>query len=150
MQLSFREVNKKDEQLLFEWRNDPDIRRWSFSNKQISFSDHQKYFKEKISDKKYLMWIFLYNKDPCGLVRINIENGKEIINYLISSKYRGKKLASKMLVHARKKICNLFPKTAIYAYTLPDNVISAKSLLSAGFTLERLEIKKEIYVYKCI
>ena len=52
MQLSFREVNKKDEQLLFEWRNDPDIRRWSFSNKQISFSDHQKYFKEKIVAKK--------------------------------------------------------------------------------------------------
>ena len=149
MQFSFREVDKKDEQLLFEWLNDPGTRRWSFDNKPISLTEHQKYLKEKIFDKKYFMWIFLCNNEPCGLVRISIENKKKIINYLIANEYRGKKLSSIMLILAKKKICDLFPKTSIYAYTLPENVISIKALLRAGFTLESSETKKKIYINKC-
>ena len=150
MQFSFREVDKKDEKLLFDWRNDPITRRWSFDDKPILFVNHQKYLKEKILDKKCLMWIFLLNNEPCGLVRLNIEDKKIILNYLISEKYRGQKLSSIMLILARKKICKLFPKVDIYAYTLPENVVSIKSLQRAGFTFKGSEINKKIYLYKCV
>ena len=150
MQFSFREVGEKDEKLLFDWRNDPITRRWSFDDKPILFANHQKYLKEKILDKKCLMWIFLLNNEPCGLVRYNIDDNKAILNYLISEKYRGQKLSSIMLILARKKICKIFPKVDIYAYTLPENAISIKSLQRAGFTFKGSEIKKNIYLYKCI
>ena len=150
MQFSFREVDKKDEKLLFDWRNDSITRRWSFDDKPILFVNHQKYLKEKILDKKCLMWIFLLNNEPCGLVRLNIEDKKIILNYLISEKYRGQKLSSIMLILARKKICKLFPKVDIYAYTLPENVVSIKSLQRSGFTFKGSEINKKIYLYKCV
>lgn len=150
MQFSFREVDQKDEKLLFDWRNDPITRRWSFDDKPILFNDHQKYLKEKILDKKCLMWIFLLNNEPCGLVRFNINDNEVILNYSISEKYRGQKLASVMLILARKKICKLFPKVDIYAYTLPENMASIKSLQRAGFKFKRLETNKKIYLYKCV
>ena len=150
MQFSFRDVGKKDEKLLFDWRNDPITRRWSFDDKPILFANHQKYLKEKILDKKCLMWIFLLNNEPCGLVRYNIDDNKAILNYLISEKYRGQKLSSIMLILARKKICKIFPKVDIYAYTLPENAISIKSLQRAGFIFQESKTNKKIYLYKCI
>ncbi len=150
MQFSFRDVEEKDEKLLFEWRNDPIARRWSFDNKPILFNNHQKYLKEKILDKKCLMWIFLLNNDPCGLVRFNIDDSRAILNYSIAEKYRGQKLSSIMLILSRKKICKLFPKIDIYAYTLPENIVSIKSLQRAGFIFKGFEREKNIYLYKCI
>tara|TARA_X000001036_G_C20402550_1_gene693421 strand:+ start:182 stop:634 length:453 start_codon:yes stop_codon:yes gene_type:complete len=150
VRFSFRKVNKSDEKLLFRWRNEKKTRLWSFNKKPISFGEHKIFFKDKISDKKNYMWIFLLDKKPCGLVRFNIKGKKIILSYLISKKYRGKKLASIMLIKAKKKICRRFAKATIYAQTLSKNAISIKSLLRAGFILNNSQGKKKIYIHKCI
>ena len=150
MKFSFRKVRKSDEKLLFIWRNDPKARRWSFKSKPISLFEHKKYFKLKLSDKKNHMWIFLLNNQPCGLIRISIKNKKAILSYLISDKYRGKKLASIMLVKAKNKICKKFPKVTIYAQTMKKNIISVKSLTRAGFTLKNSTNKKKTYIHSCL
>ena len=150
MKFSFREVNENDEKLLFDWNNDPFVRRWSFSKKTILLSEHKKYLKEKIFEKNFLIWIFLYNDDPCGLIRVKINNKQGMLSYLISKQYRGKKLSSVMLSLAVNKICKQFPKISFYAQILPDNTISAKSLLRAGFVLKNSEPNKTIYVQQCI
>ena len=55
-----------------------------------------------------------------------------------------------MLSLAVNKICKQFPKISFYAQILPDNTISAKSLLRAGFVLKNSELNKTIYVQQCI
>ena len=149
MKFSFREAKKKDEKLLFDWRNDSCVRKWSFSKKTISSSEHKKFFNEKINDKNYHMWIFQTNSTPCGLVRINIKDKNAVINYYIDKKYRGRKLSIIMLTMMRNKFCKKYPKKKIYAYTLSENIISTKSLSKAGFELQSIQDKKKIYVYKC-
>ena len=149
VKFSFREAKKKDEKLLLDWRNDSCVRKWSFRKKPISFSEHKKFFKEKIYDKNYHMWIFQKNSIPCGLVRINIKDKKAVINYYIDKKYRGRKLSIIMLTMMRNEFCKKYSKVKIYAYTLSKNIISTKSLLKAGFELESIKDKKRIYVYKC-
>ena len=150
MKFSFRKANKNDEKLLYIWRNEKKTRQWSFNKKPISLNEHKKFFKDNISNKKSYMWIFLLDSKPCGLIRINIKGKKAILSYLISKKYRGKKLASIMLIRAKTKICRKFSKVTIYAQTLSKNIISIKSLLRAGFTLKNSQGKKKIYMHKCI
>ncbi len=149
MKFSFREARKKDEKLLFDWRNDSCVRKWSFNKKPIIFLDHKKFFNEKINDKNYHMWIFQKNNLPCGLVRINNKGRRAVINYYIDKKFRGRKLSIIMLTLMRKQFCKKFPKTKIYAYTLSENIISTKSLSKAGFNLESTKNEKKTYVYKC-
>lgn len=150
MKYSFKEVTLKDEKLLFDWYSDPEVKKWSFNKKSISISEHKKYLREKISNKNYMMWIFLFNNNPSGIVRLNIKGNKVILSYLISGDYRGKKLSSLMLKLAINKICKKFPKVIIFAYTKPKNKISIKSLLRVGFVLNGVEENKNIYMHKCV
>jgi len=149
VKFSFRDATLKDEKLLFDWNNDPEVRKWSFKKKTIIYSEHKKYFKEKISDINYMIWIFLFDNNPCGLVRFSIENDKVILSYLISKNYRGQKLSSVMLKLAINKICVEFPKITIFAYTMIENELSIKSLLRAGFVANGTEENKKIYMHKC-
>ena len=150
MKFSFRKVKKKDEKILFEWNNDFQVRRWSFNKKVISLNEHKEYIKKKIKQKNFIMWLFLYNKKPCGLIKISKSKNKAILSYLISKKYRGKKIASIMLFRAKQKFCKKFPNISILAYVLPKNKISTKSLLRAGFTLKGSKKNKKIYIHQCV
>lgn len=149
MKFTFRDATLKDEKILFDWRNDSEVRRWSFNNKIINYSEHQKYLKEKISDENYKIWIFLFNDNPCGLVRLSFERDKVFLSYLISKNYRGKKLSSVMLKLAINKICNQFHNINIFAHTKPENKTSIKSLLRAGFISNGMDENKKIYMHKC-
>ena len=145
-----RKVNKSDAKLLLDWSNDLTVRRWSFNKKPISLLEHKKYLKNFFNKKNFIMWIFLFKKKPCGLVKIKKYKRKAILSYLISGKYRGKKLASIMLSLANNKLCKKFPKVSIYAHVLTNNSKSIKSLVRAGFVLKSSKKNKKIYIHQCI
>ena len=137
-QLSFRNANKTDEILLFNWINDPDVRKWSFRNDPIPLDEHKNWFKKKIDDPDTLLWIYEYNNSPVGMVRLEKNNNEIILNYLLSLESRGKGLASKMLQMAMKKVIRYWKNLTIVAYTIPGNMPSIKSLEKAGFYLYTL------------
>ena len=101
--LSLRKVIKTDEILLFDWTNDPDVRKWSFNKNSITLDVHKIWFKQKFDDVNVLMWIFEVNTTPAGLVRLEKDNNEVLLNYLIASESRGKGLATKMLKMAMEK-----------------------------------------------
>ena len=68
--LSLRKVIKTDEILLFDWTNDPDVRKWSFNKNSITLDVHKIWFKQKFDDVNVLMWIFEVNSKPAGMVRL--------------------------------------------------------------------------------
>jgi len=143
-----RTVNNKDESLLLKWANEPEVRQWSFNNNIISKQEHTFWFKKKLNDKNVIMWIFEYNNFPAGLVRIEKNNNKAILNYMICSEFRGKKLAVEMLKMATNELKKYWLNIKLRAFTLPGNVPSKKSLSKAGFILERSSNKKICYLLK--
>jgi RimJ/RimL family protein N-acetyltransferase len=48
--LSIRKVEEKDIQLLFEWANDPMVRKNSLNSNKISWEEHVKWFRSKLND----------------------------------------------------------------------------------------------------
>ena len=145
--LSLRKVIKTDEILLFDWINDPDVRKWSFNKNSITLDVHKIWFKQKFDDVNVLMWIFEVNSTPAGLVRLEKDNSEVVINYLISSQSRGKGLASKMLKMAMNEVRSHWQNIMVFAYTLPENIASIKSLERAGFYLECSSNEKNCYIF---
>ena len=145
--LILRKVTKSDEDLLFNWANDSDVRKWSFSKHFIKLDEHAKWFKKKYNDPNVLMWIFEVNNDPEGLVRLEKENNKVLLNYLIAPQSRGKRLATKMLKIAMNEVRIHWHNIKVFAYTLPENIASIKSLEKAGFLLENSNNTKKCYVF---
>ena len=145
--LSLRKVNSTDETLLFNWINDPEVRKWSFNKNSITLDVHKIWFKQKFDDVNVLMWIFEVNSTPAGLVRLEKDNSEVVLNYLIASQSRGKGLASKMLKMAMNEVRSHWQNIKVFAYTLPENIASIKSLETAGFYLESSSNEKNCYVF---
>ena len=144
--LSLRKVNINDEDLLFRWTNDYDVRKRSFNKKSISLDDHKTWFKRKLSDENVLIWILEDKNIPAGMVRLEKEDNEFFLNYLIAPEFRGKKLASKMLGMAMKKLNDHWKNVKVLAYTLPENIASIKSLERAGFSLKESTVYKNCYI----
>jgi RimJ/RimL family protein N-acetyltransferase len=135
--LSLRRVATVDQDLIFDWVNDPEVRFWSFSKKKISVSEHQTWFKKKYSDPNVLMWIFQNDNSPAGLVRFEKKDGEVFLHYLIAPGFRRRGLARKMLRLAINEVMAYWPGVKVLAYTLPENIVSIRSLEGAGFSLEK-------------
>ena len=143
--LSLRKVIYTDRILLFKWINDPDVRKWSFGKDLIKSDVHNTWFEKKYNDPKVLMWIFEVNNEPSGMVRLEKEDSKVFLNYLIAPQSRGKRLASKMLKIAINQVRNYWNNFELFAYTLPENIASIKSLEKTGFSLKNTS--KKCYVF---
>ena len=95
------------------------------------------------------MWILDYNNSPAGLVRLEKYENEVILNYLISTESRGKRLAVSMLKMAINELRCYWNNVKILAYTLPENIASIKSLEKAGFSLENSNEKKCYVLNMC-
>ena len=141
-----RRAGKHDMLLIFNWINDPLVRKMSFSKNKILINEHKQWFNSKIDDKAVLFWIYEFQGTPAGMVRIEEEDGSATLNYMIDKRYRGKGHSGKMLGRALTKL-KLSLRKNIYAYTLPDNHASIKSLQKVGFNILYKKEKKICLIY---
>ena len=145
---SIRLVSKSDKKILFNWTNDSEVRKWSFNQSAITFPNHEVWFDKVTKDRNIIIFIFENNNFPTGLVRFKKKNKDEfILNYLIGPNSRGKGMASIMLKMTINDIKSYWENINVFAYTLPDNIASIKSLEKAGFKLFSSNNNKKCYVY---
>lgn len=145
MSFDIRHVTIHDAKLLFDWANDKITRQNSFNSELIKWEDHINWLQNRLNRTDNLMYLFVLDLDPIGLVRFDIAK-ETIIGITISPAHRGKGFGSELL----KLACNKFWETnsdSILAYIKNDNYASQKAFRNAGFILK----KKELYAgYECI
>ena len=96
--IEFREVNINDINILFNWINDPLVRKLSFISKKVTFKVHEKWFLNKINDSNCIMLLFFKSYNPIGQVRIEKETLNQAgISISISNENRGKGYSVDML-----------------------------------------------------
>lgn len=49
--LGFRPASHEDIDLIFKWVNDPEVRYTSFSQDEIAYSEHQRWFNKKLESR---------------------------------------------------------------------------------------------------
>ena len=97
-----RKATELDVMLIFQWANDPEVRRNSFQTKQIPLEDHKKWYASKLKSKSTLFYILMDKETPVGQIRLELESDSACVNYSISEAFRGKGLAKEMLRQAEK------------------------------------------------
>ena len=138
MDLKFRFASIHDLVKYFEWVNDENVLANSFNSEQISFDDHQKWFKEKLVDKNTFLYLFLTEENlSVGQVRIEKCNHETIIGITIDKAFRGRLLAHQMLLLSTENYLDKFPNDTILAYIKSGNTVSKSVFLKAGFSNEQ-------------
>ncbi len=137
--LKFRPATYEDIDLLFRWINDRDVRKNSFSQDKTDYSEHQKWFSEKIESEDCKIFIFTSDSKPVGQVRFEIkQDNTSEISILIDRDFRGKRLSSDIL-----RIASMFAGTnlgirTIFAHIKLDNERSVRAFEKAGYRNKKI------------
>lgn len=76
MPSQIRPMVHADLKLVLAWRNHPDVRRYMFTQHEITLDEHQRWFERTLPDPKKHLLIFEVNHQPLGFVNFNeAENG---------------------------------------------------------------------------
>lgn len=136
MDIKLKRALKKDCELLFNWANDEEVRKKSFSLDKILYEDHIKWFNNKINSDKCFIFILYFDEIPVGQIRIDIERANGLISYSIDKDFRGKGLSIIMLSKLETEVKNdekYIDK--LVGYVKFDNITSQKAF-------ERLKYEK--------
>lgn len=129
-----REASMKDMDLIYRWANDSEVRKNSFSSDYIVYEDHQKWYTEMLKRNDIKQYIFVYNKNDIGQIRIRIEGNQGEIGYSIGRKYRGYGYAKLMIEEFVNRIARDVPQVEyLTAKVKPSNTASRKVFTSCGY-----------------
>ena len=73
-----RKITHDDSERILVWRNSPEIRRYMFTNHEISESEHSSWFEKMMGDTSSQYFIFEMNDTPmgvCALTDLNLKQG---------------------------------------------------------------------------
>jgi RimJ/RimL family protein N-acetyltransferase len=141
--LLLRGATTEDCLLFFEWANDGDVRKNSFSPEKIEWKNHVTWFDSKLNNDQSKLYVLMNNNIPLGQVRLDKEGEFWIVDYSIDKKYRGKGLG--------KEIIKLISKTGIRpikAVVKTNNESSLRAFKINSFSRQEEQYKGEkVYAF---
>lgn len=135
--LHFRPVNNEDCNLIYEWANEAETRKQSFSDEKISWETHKAWFEDCLTREDRHLFICYHQDDAIGQFRVDkINDGEVKISYSISKEYRNRGYGAEMIREGTNLIREIMPSAeAIYADVKKENSYSKKVLLENDFKL---------------
>lgn len=134
--VKFRDATPLDSKLCFDWATDPEVRRYSYSQAEITWAGHIQWFKKKITDPSCLYFIAELKGNPVGQVRFDLlatEVNTFIISYLIDRVWRGKGLGRFILSKAIEQLVLNHSVNKIIGFVQNSNIASIKAFSQSGF-----------------
>lgn len=134
--LELREAEPQDVRLLFEWANDPAARAQSFTQAEIPWEDHERWFARRLSDARCLLLIAQDSRgEPLGQVRFDLdEEANAIISISIAPAQRGRGYGAEAIVRACEELRARHGPRTVLAYIRQDNLASQRAFSRAGFS----------------
>jgi RimJ/RimL family protein N-acetyltransferase len=141
MTLTHRPAQPADSALYFDWANDPDTRRQSFSTAPISAETHAAWFTRRLADADTLLFVFEQETgEAVGQVRFERRPDADmpdevIIGLSVDARFRGQGLASQLIRQGCAACRDQWGAVPVHAYIKPANQASVRAFERAGFTL---------------
>ena len=149
--MKLRRVTMEDARMLWEWANDAETRKNSFSAEPIPWEEHLAWMKRRMADAECL---FLVLEDgagtACGTIRYDLVAGDAIrISYSVAPTERGKGYGTMLLELGEAEARAFFGKKKLVAEVKPENEYSRRCFKRCGYTLSA-ENAQELKFEKCM
>ena len=143
-EISIRKAVWEDRDIILQWANDEETRKFSFDSTFIAREEHYAWYERRLTDPNTCIYICETNNEPSAVVRFELKNADYIISINVNPEFRKQKLSFLMLYSS---IRTFEPKKSILAYIKKNNLASAKIFEKCGFKLdakERIEYQDSI------
>ena len=135
MRQYLRKATIEDRDLLFQWANDPLVRKNSFSTTEIAYEEHVNWYNRVLNREDCIQYIYMDGECPVGQVRITLNGDSAEIGYSICAEMRSRGYGQKLLALISEKIWEEFPDIRkIFGQVKPENAASQNAFLHAGYT----------------
>lgn len=131
MELKLRKINKEDCKILFEWTNDPSVRKNAFNTEPVKWEEHQKWFATKLQNENDEIFLFLKDGEPVGQIRFEKEEDYWKLSYSIAKEHRGHGLGKELVELGLNEV-----QGKVKAWVKKDNPASLKVFDRIGFRRE--------------
>lgn len=132
--LALRKAKEDDLLLVYNWNNEPEVRRHSFNPEPIKLDHHTRWFQTKLADAACRFYIAEVAGEPAAQIRFELKSNKATISYLISAAFRGKGLSHTVLLKGIKKLQEQHPEIQqVQGLVQPQNIASVRAFEKAGF-----------------
>jgi UDP-2,4-diacetamido-2,4,6-trideoxy-beta-L-altropyranose hydrolase len=133
--LVLRRARQDDSRLLWEWANDPEVRKFSFSQDPISWETHLQWFSKNLASPNSLMYI-AENGDgtPIGQIRYNIKDQEASVSVSLAKAERGRGSGVVMIICGTLRCFADSRVKTIHADIKPENEISIGAFGAAGYS----------------
>ena len=129
-----REASPSDAELLFEWANDVEVRKKSFSTGEITYEEHMRWFRNILENDRYRQYIYVYSEVEIGQIRIETDGSNAEIGYSICAGRRGKGHGKCMIQLLKEKLKTDFPEVKnLIAKVKSGNMASQRVFEESGF-----------------
>jgi UDP-2,4-diacetamido-2,4,6-trideoxy-beta-L-altropyranose hydrolase len=148
LNVTVRRANQTDLMTVFQWANDPELRKQSYRQEQIDLKAHTDWFTKKITDPTSVLYIFDYKNIPLGQVRFELKSDT-IVSYSIDKMFRGRGWGFetlRMALSTFKKENHLNAK--IIGYVKQGNVSSNAIFEKLGFVRVETDDYPDSYKYE--
>ena len=132
-----RRADERDRRFLFDLANDPASRAMSFTQREIPWEDHVRWYETRLVDPETELFVAVAEQEArVGFVRFQRDDLNEPfeISVAVDPSFRGRGLASR-LIHAGCVTCSrIREKDAVVdAFIRPENEASRRAFRKAGF-----------------
>ncbi|WP_302766253.1 GNAT family N-acetyltransferase [Roseburia inulinivorans] len=144
MSVYLKEAGRKDLDLLFQWVNEPSVRKNSFSTNVVSYEEHIEWYNKILCDKNCKQYIYMDEDIPVGQARIVCKENVVEINYSICAEKRSMGYGKKLLQLISRQAWIDFPHAKkIIGRVKSENIASQKAFIDAGY-------KEDYYIYELL
>lgn len=134
MQMHLRIAQIEDSSLLYDWANDPEVRRMAFSSGTIDWEAHIKWLEKKLKDPNTYIYIAIKENEAIGQIRFDIINNSEAqVDIHTKSSIRGKGLGSRIIILGVNRFFSDSRVNAVHAVIKQENLKSRIAFQKAGF-----------------
>lgn len=134
--MNLRKAKDSDSELLFQWANEPETRKYSLNNRQITPEEHRKWFRDKLADPNCHILIGSDNGKLIGVVRFQVENGAATVSVSVDKDCRGKGYGT-ALIEQGIRYMRTVGVDSFLALVRQGNGVSVKAFKRAGFLYDK-------------
>lgn len=132
--LRLRPAGHEDARLLWEWRNDPELRAAAFNSDPIPWQSHLAWFDRRLKDPDCRIFIVLDEPGRAvGQVRFERDGEAAEIHLSVAPELRGRGWGSRLIRRATEEFSRSEGASRVRAFVKTDNVASLRAFEAAGY-----------------
>lgn len=139
--MRLRKARHSDAKLLWDWANDPAVRKAAFSTDPIPWETHLQWFERKLNDPDCHIYIAVDERDtPVGQIRFDRwQQAEAVIDVSIDHSKRGSGYGSLLVETGMHQLFADASFLAVHGFVKIDNFASIQTFERAGFRKIGLE-----------